>query len=112
MYGHTCMTCGYLVDDNGDCGECKSMIDHLTTKDTKANYDPVNKPYHYNHTDGIECIDYIRQVLGLDGFIAYCKGNAMKYNHRAGYKGNPVEDSHKAQWYINKMVKAMEEKHK
>jgi hypothetical protein len=108
MYGRTCLTCGYLVDDNGYCGECQ-MKDNVQDQVT---YDPVNKPYHYNHTDGIECIDYIKQVLGLDGFIAYCKGNAMKYNHRAGYKGNPVEDSHKAQWYINKMVQAMEEKHK
>ena len=26
-------------------------------------FDPVNKPAHYNQ-EGIECIDYIRQVLG------------------------------------------------
>ena len=32
-------------------------------------YDPVEKPAHYNQGN-IECIDYIRQVLGLDGFIA------------------------------------------
>ena len=106
MYGTICMKCGYLLDDDLKCGECKSM------KDNSDAYDSVNKPYHYNHTDGIECIDYIKQVLGLDGFIAYCKGNAMKYNHRAGYKGNPVEDSKKAQWYINRMVLAMEEKHR
>ena len=37
-------------------------------------FDPVERPAHYNQ-GGIECIDYIRQVLGLEGFIAYCKGN-------------------------------------
>jgi hypothetical protein len=78
----------------------------------KIKHDPVNKPSHYNLKDGIECIDYIRQVLSLDGFIAYCKGNIMKYNHRASYKGNPLEDSKKAQWYTNRMIEAMEEKHK
>jgi hypothetical protein len=36
-------------------------------------YDPVEKPEHYNQ-GGIECIDYIRQVLGLEGFIGYCHG--------------------------------------
>ncbi|CAG0898745.1 unnamed protein product, partial [Cyprideis torosa] len=49
-------------------------------------FDAVSKPSHYNHGDGIECIDYIRQVLGKEGFIAYCRGNQIKYQHRAMYK--------------------------
>jgi hypothetical protein len=73
-------------------------------------YDPVEKPAHYNQ-GGIECIDYIKQVLGLDGFIAYCHGNMIKYQHRYRYKQNPVEDMKKAQWYLNKMNEALEEKH-
>jgi hypothetical protein len=28
------------------------------------------------------------------------------------YKGNPVQDMEKAEWYLNKMLEAMEEKHK
>ena len=47
-------------------------------------YDPVDRPAHYNQ-GGIECIDYIRQVLGLEGFIAYCHGNMIKYQHRYRY---------------------------
>ena len=62
-------------------------------------YDTVIKPEHYNHGDGIECIEYIKQVLGKEGFIAYCRGNAMKYQHRAMYKGKAVEDLEKAQQY-------------
>ena len=31
-------------------------------------FDPVERPAHYN-MGGIECIDYIKQVVGLDGFI-------------------------------------------
>ena len=63
------------------------------------NYNNIDKPFHYNQS-GIECIDYIKQVLGKEGFIAYCRGNVMKYNHRAFYKGNPTEDMAKAEQYL------------
>tara|TARA_B100001093_G_C26821243_1_gene1011967 strand:- start:1577 stop:1810 length:234 start_codon:yes stop_codon:yes gene_type:complete len=75
-------------------------------------FDPVNKPAHYNLEDGIECIDYIKQILGLNGFISYCHGNMIKYQHRHRYKANPVEDMKKAQWYLNKMLEAMGERYK
>jgi|TARA_R110000803_G_scaffold50789_1_gene105321 hypothetical protein len=74
-------------------------------------FDPVERPVHYN-MGGIECIDYIKQVLGLDGYIAYCHGNFVKYQHRYRYKANPVEDMKKAGWYLNKMNEALAEKHK
>ena len=74
-------------------------------------YDSVERPAHYNHSGGVECIDYIRQVLGLDGFIAYCHGNVIKYQHRYQYKKNPIEDMDKATWYLNKMREAMKEKY-
>ena len=73
--------------------------------------DPVEKPFHYN-TGEVECIDYIKQVLGQDGFIAYCHGNMIKYQHRYKYKSNPVEDMHKAKWYLEKMLETMKEKYK
>ena len=75
-------------------------------------YDAVNKPAHYNLSGNIECIDYIKQVLGTDGFISYCQGNMIKYQHRHKYKNKPVEDIEKAQWYLNKMLEAMKEKYK
>ena len=62
--------------------------------------DPVNHPPHYTAGD-IECIDAIRAALGRDGFIAYCRGNAIKYLWRCEHKGG-VEDMHKAEWYINR----------
>jgi hypothetical protein len=75
-------------------------------------HNPVSKPEHYNHTDGgIECIDYIKQVLGPLGFVAYCRGNLIKYNHRAMYKGSMVEDFGKAEQYlkwINETLKEIE----
>ena len=64
------------------------------------------------NTTGVECIDYIKQVLGNEGFIAYCQGNMIKYQHRYRYKNKPVEDMQKAQYYLNKMLETMNEVHK
>ena len=69
--------------------------------------DMVNSPPHYNQS-GIECIEAIYAALGPDGFKAYCQGNALKYLWRHQYKGKPIEDLHKAQWYINKIIEAEE----
>ena len=74
-----------------------------------SDYSPVNKPVHYTIGDGIECIDYIKQTLGLEGFKAFYHGNVIKYQHRHTYKGNPVEDMEKAQWYLEKMIDTMKE---
>jgi hypothetical protein len=60
--------------------------------------DMVNSPAHYNQSN-IECIDAIRAALGEEGFIAYCRGNAIKYNWRAGHKSDQKEDLQKAAWY-------------
>jgi hypothetical protein len=74
-------------------------------------YHPVSKPSHYNTDGGVECITYIKQVLGKDGFVAYCRGNVMKYNHRAMYKGNPLEDMAKAQQYLEWANETLKEIH-
>ena len=100
--GEYCETCDYLLDDRGQCGECL-MEDN--------NYNNIDKPFHYNQA-GIECIDYIKQVLGKEGFIAYCRGNVMKYNHRAFYKGNPSEDMAKAEQYLKWANETLKEIHK
>ena len=65
-----------------------------------AEPDMVNHPPHYQSDNGIECIDAIRAALGREGFIAYCRGNAIKYLWRD--KVNNVEDRNKAVWYINR----------
>lgn len=63
--------------------------------------DPVNHPAHYT-SGGIECIDAIHAMLGDAGFIAYCRGNAVKYAWRAGLKDDMVQDLEKAAWYVNR----------
>ena len=60
--------------------------------------DPVNQPLHYAG-EGLECIDAIRAALGEAGFLAFCRGNAIKYAWRAHRKGNHDQDMAKAAWY-------------
>lgn len=50
-------------------------------------------------TGGGEAIDIIRATLGDDGFVAYCRGAALKYRLRAGKKGPAETDHAKAKWY-------------
>lgn len=104
---------------NGDAGMAltHSMHDPITRADWQdarspanpapfiapaptAEPDMVNHPPHYQSDNGIECIDAIRAALGREGFIAYCRGNAIKYLWRD--KVNNVEDRNKAIWYINR----------
>jgi len=65
--------------------------------------DAVNHPPHYNQGE-IECIDAIRAALGREGFIAYCRGNVIKYVWRCVHKGG-VEDLKKAKWYQEEAIK-------
>ncbi len=64
-----------------------------------ATPDAIN-PTHYK-SGAVEVIDFIRQQLGDDGFVAYCRGNAIKYHARAGKKTDApsANDAAKAQWY-------------
>lgn len=64
--------------------------------------DVINAPAHYRLESGREAIDVIRETLGAAGFVAYCKGNAIKYIARAGAKdGASVQtDLQKAAKYL------------
>lgn len=47
----------------------------------------------------IEVIDTLYELLTLEEFIGYCKGNVIKYQGRYANKGKPVEDLDKASVY-------------
>jgi hypothetical protein len=42
--------------------------------------------------------------MSTEAFAGYLKGNCMKYLWRYDYKGKPVEDLQKAQWYLAKLL--------
>ena len=64
--------------------------------------DPVNRPSHYNMLN-VEAIDLIEMSMTKDDFLAYLKGNALKYIIRYKHKDNPEQDISKAIWYLEKL---------
>jgi hypothetical protein len=64
--------------------------------------DLINHPPHYTQ-GGIECIDAIRAALGHDGFVAFLRGQVIKYQWRLGLKGAAAEDAGKARWYAARL---------
>lgn len=63
----------------------------------EVNFDPVNKPSHYNQGK-IEVIDFID-----DQKFGYYEGNIIKYICRYRYK-NGIQDLEKAAWYLNRLI--------
>lgn len=60
-------------------------------------------PSHYTNGN-IECKDYIRDVVGRDGYLNYCRGNIIKYITRYDKKGTPVKDLEKIKVYVDFML--------
>ena len=74
----------------------------------KNELDMVNNPAHYE-AGSIATIEHIKDLVnGLNGFESYCIGTCAKYLYRHQYKGNPLQDLKKAQWYLNTVIKSME----
>jgi len=66
----------------------------------------INHPSHYTR-GSIECIDAIMAALTPSEFRGYIKGNILKYIWRE-YNKNGVEDLKKARWYLDRLIKNME----
>lgn len=104
-----------LPENLGKQFDGKKWIDHpysdaireaFKLKEQSKTNDPVNNPQHY--TDGkIEVIDFIE-----DKKLGFHLGNAIKYIARAGKKdpSKRLQDLKKAEWYLKREIKNMEEK--
>ena len=75
--------------------------------DGTATQDIVNHPNHYNSYSR-EVIDTMQGSMTAEEFKGYLKGNVMKYVTRYQFK-NGVEDLNKAQWYLNKLTKIVDD---
>ena len=82
-----------------------SKIDHGhdISYENEVKYDNVNAPPHYLHGKK-ETIDVINDCMTSDEFHGYLKGNILKYVSRYKFKGEPLEDLQKAQWYLNRLI--------
>lgn len=81
------------------------MSSKSSTKSTE--FDPVQKPSHYNQ-GGIECIEAIKASMTNTDFRAYLKGNVEKYLWRYEKKQNPKQDLEKAKWYLERLIKELD----
>ena len=71
--------------------------------------DMVNHPKHYKAKNGMEVIDVIEAfTANLSGYEATHTGNVIKYICRWKEK-NGLEDLRKAQWFLNRLIKNIEE---
>ena len=80
-------------------------VDHILGMEPA---DMVDKPSHYANVNNIECIYWIREMLGMDEFRGYLKGNILKYIWRYDFKGKPVQDLEKAKKYIDFLIEDLE----
>ena len=83
------------------------QTDHIKNV-AKQIKDNVNNPSHYN-SGAVECIDAIEAMLSTEEFIGYLRGNSLNYRWRFRYKGKPLEDLKKANWYEERLLKFMED---
>lgn len=70
--------------------------------------DLVNSPQHYT-VGGIETIDYLKAKATPEEFAGYLRLNVLKYLSRAGHKDETLQEYKKAAWYLNRLIKEMEE---
>ena len=90
-----------------DKATCENAEDVCCNKE--PNVDMVNHPSHYTQ-GGIECIDALKAAtVSKTGIEAVCTANAIKYLWRYEEK-NGIEDVKKARWYIDRLIRELEEK--
>lgn len=92
----------FRPDDLPDCEKCGREGKIPNVQEPNTNADTIGAtvaPARYSTTDR-ETIDRIRDLLGTRGFLAYCRGQVVRYLDRAGHKGPKEEDEAKAEWYM------------
>lgn len=76
--------------------------------ENKNEYDIISKPKHYNRENGIECIEEMIKVFGVEAVKNFCLCNVWKYRYRAADK-NGEEDLNKSDWYMQKYIELQKE---
>lgn len=74
----------------------------------RESFDAVERPPHYADRK-YPVWDVMEDSMG-DRYVGFLEGNVLKYMMRWDKKGKPVEDLKKAKQYLEKLIKAMEEK--
>lgn len=97
-----------MKENQKDLRPSSADIDALFSDDVEIKtpypkkHDDVNHPDHY--TQGIEVTDFLAS-WEMDWF----RGNIIKYIVRCPYKNNGVKDLKKAKWYLEDLIRRVEE---
>ena len=77
---------------------------------TIVDKDKINHPSHYKNRI-MEAIDIIEMIIEIEKNpkVAYNMSNVLKYILRFRDKGKPLQDLHKAKWYLNRMIDKIED---
>lgn len=67
----------------------------------------VDHPDHYNQ-GSIECIEALKACMTPEEYHGFCSGNVIKYVWRYRNK-NGIKDLEKAKWYLETLIKDIEE---
>lgn len=78
------------------------LYDGYVPKNTPVE-DVVNTPSHYTHGP----VETIEAIEAWD--LGFHLGNCVKYISRAEHKDNKLQDLKKAQWYLNRYIKRLED---
>ena len=110
---HKVLKHGVVDNPGNEVSDVKfNQYDLITCKNDELELEKENEtvshPAHYCQ-GGVECIDALEAATtGLQGIEAVCTANAIKYLWRWKHK-NGVTDLHKAQWYIDRLIKQQEQ---
>lgn len=69
----------------------------------------VNHPLHYGGDTPYEVIKVLRAWMTPEAFRGWLLGTIIKYLPRADKKGDQLEDFKKARWYLDYLIKELEE---
>ena len=95
------------IEENIDVTSKENQETHSTTTPPSM----VEHPQHYNQ-GGIECIDAANAMISgyTDAIDASLSWQVIKYLWRHPFKAKPIEDLKKCQWYLDRLIKYLENK--
>lgn len=69
----------------------------------------IDHPDYYNGETTYECIKVLNNWLPSDEYKGFLRGNIIKYICRYQRKENSIIDLKKALWYLNELIRNIEE---
>lgn len=99
----------YLKEERPELYEKILKKRHAVSIKMTNKVDPeVAHPDHYT-VGGIETLEVLKAKLSKEKFEGYLEGNVLKYVTRSAYKGKRVQDLAKARFYIDRLIKEIED---